>query len=287
MCALQGTLSQQGTPGGTQASSQAASAANPFSNLFQALGISLLGGSGSASPMGTPRGGTAVGGVHTANGHLVMMVPGHSSANGDSVGGGHGEPVAVPLRMAPGAALVVWAETEGRHVLEQVVAGCQGLDGDAVVVFLRALCAVSREELELDRPRIFSLERLVEAANLNLGELGLCPCLGQPASPGSVSVGLTFGAGVWDEVGACWVGKLLLVWMVVWNLWYLRGHDWGVADTARTCVAHSPRPTSVHCPLWHAGRIRLVWGKLWAVISAHLVASTCHTLQVGQSGVCL
>ncbi len=28
-----------------------------------------------------------------------------------------------------------------------------------------------------------------------------------------------------------------------------------------------------------AGRIRLVWGKLWLVISAHLVSATCHPSQ--------
>ena len=32
-------------------------------------------------------------------------------------------------------------------------------------------------------------------------------------------------------------------------------------------------------PIFTAGRIRLVWGKLWGVVAAHLVAAACHTSQ--------
>eukprot|EP00198_Chlamydomonas_reinhardtii_P013970 XP_001703307.1 SEC7/BIG-like ARF-GEF [Chlamydomonas reinhardtii] len=71
-----------------------------------------------------------------------------------------------------------------------------GLDGDAVVVFVRALCAVSREELDGSPPRLYSLNRLVEVAGANA-----------------------------------------------------------------------------------ASRIRLVWSRVWAVLSAHLVMAACHPHQ--------
>ncbi len=47
---------------------------------------------------------------------------------------------------------VAWAEGPGASGIEAVY-GCSGaLAGDAVVVFLRALCAVSQEELAPARP---------------------------------------------------------------------------------------------------------------------------------------
>lgn len=42
------------------------------------------------------------------------------------------------------------------------------LDGEAVVVFFRALCAVSREELDGPEPRCYSLQRLAEVAAINM-----------------------------------------------------------------------------------------------------------------------
>ncbi|GIL72819.1 hypothetical protein Vretifemale_3119, partial [Volvox reticuliferus] len=101
-----------------------------------------------------------------------------------------------PVRVMPGSAMVMWAVTDGRQVIEQVYTRSANLDGEAVVVFVRALCAVSREELDALRPRVYSLQRLVEVAHLNL-----------------------------------------------------------------------------------AGRIRLIWSKLWAVLSAHLVMAACHSQQ--------
>ncbi|GLI68912.1 hypothetical protein VaNZ11_013463 [Volvox africanus] len=101
-----------------------------------------------------------------------------------------------PVRVMPGSAMVMWAVTDGRQVIEQVYTRSASLDGEAVVVFVRALCAVSREELDAQRPRVYSLQRLVEVAHLNL-----------------------------------------------------------------------------------AGRIRLIWSKLWAVLSAHLVMAACHSQQ--------
>ena len=42
---------------------------------------------------------------------------------------------------------VNWSENEGRDAIEQVYSRSADLSGDAVVVFVRALCAVSQEEL--------------------------------------------------------------------------------------------------------------------------------------------
>lgn len=47
----------------------------------------------------------------------------------------------------PSAVLVNWSEDEGREAIEQVYVRSSYLNGDAVVVFVRALCAVSQEEL--------------------------------------------------------------------------------------------------------------------------------------------
>ena len=51
------------------------------------------------------------------------------------------------LRSGQGAALANWAEGPGREGIEKVYMSSRSLDGDAVVIFMRALCAVSQEEL--------------------------------------------------------------------------------------------------------------------------------------------
>lgn len=33
---------------------------------------------------------------------------------------------------------------------------------------------------------------------------------------------------------------------------------------------------AVECATHNLGRIRLVWGRLWGVLSAHLVSAACH-----------
>jgi hypothetical protein len=85
--------------------------------------------------------------------------------------------------------------------------------GDAVVVFMRALCAVSQEELE---------------------------------SGGSVTAAAAQSPG-----------------------------------SPRTAAAGGgPRLYSlqkvVECAYTNMSRIRLVWGKLWAVIASQLVGASCH-----------
>ena len=49
-----------------------------------------------------------------------------------------------------------------------------------MVVLFRALCAVSREELEQGEPRVYCLEELVECAWNNIGggaSMHLCVCV--------------------------------------------------------------------------------------------------------------
>lgn len=46
------------------------------------------------------------------------------------------------------------------------------LDSDAIIDFITNLCAVSREELnDVDNPRKFSLQRIVEVADFNMGRI--------------------------------------------------------------------------------------------------------------------
>lgn len=77
----------------------------------------------------------------------------------------------------PSAVLVNWSVREGSEAIEQVYACSSSLSGDAVVVFVRALCAVSQEELapaDPDQPaRIYSLSRVMECAYHNLGRIRL------------------------------------------------------------------------------------------------------------------
>ena len=47
----------------------------------------------------------------------------------------------------PGAGLALWAETAGAAPIERVFTNSAALGGDAVLSFMRALCAVSQEEL--------------------------------------------------------------------------------------------------------------------------------------------
>ena len=57
----------------------------------------------------------------------------------------------------------------------QAIQASTTLDGQAVVVMFRALCAVSREELERAQPRVYCLEELVACAWNNIGAW-VCVC---------------------------------------------------------------------------------------------------------------
>ena len=94
----------------------------------------------------------------------------------------------------PGMGLVIWAETSGAALIEKIFTNSIELDGESILTFIRALCAISQEELE--------------------------PTDGSPA-------------------------KLYLLQRVV------------------------------ECAYFNSGRIRLVWQRLWTVVSQHLVSAAC------------
>jgi hypothetical protein len=100
----------------------------------------------------------------------------------DSLDGGAGgagalaTPTPAPeLRTEPGVGLAAWAlSPEGRAMVSRVYRRSASLDGEAVVVFMRALCAVSQEELESgSAPRLHSLQRVVGAAFDSMGRIRL------------------------------------------------------------------------------------------------------------------
>ena len=83
-----------------------------------------------------------------------------------------------PLRIQeePGMGLVVWAETSGANVIEKLFTNSVELDGESILTFLRALCAISQEELEPSDgspAKLYLLQRLVECAYFNSGRIRL------------------------------------------------------------------------------------------------------------------
>lgn len=82
-----------------------------------------------------------------------------------------------PATEKPGAAMAAWAVGPGAGAIDQVYACSGSLNGEAVLVFVRALCAVSQEELNpshpTDIPRVYSLQRLIECAYHNLSRIRL------------------------------------------------------------------------------------------------------------------
>lgn len=77
----------------------------------------------------------------------------------------------VAVREAPGMGAVIWAETVGAGLIDRTFAHSARLDGDAVLTFMRALCAASQEELDPGvpgaPPRVYLLNRVVECAFAN------------------------------------------------------------------------------------------------------------------------
>ena len=56
--------------------------------------------------------------------------------------------------------------------IDLIISRSVHLDSEAIVDFIKNLCAVSREELvDVDNPRVFSLQRLVEVADFNMGRI--------------------------------------------------------------------------------------------------------------------
>ncbi|WIA18888.1 hypothetical protein OEZ85_003561 [Tetradesmus obliquus] len=176
-----------------------ASSSNPFSRMFQSM-FGSAGGAGSAAAGASPPA-SAGGGAASSGGRFsIAGAPGSDVAvdDRDSLDGSARPSLAI--RDAPGAGLVLWAESAaGALELERPYARSATLDGDAVVVFMRALCAVSQEELESGSsvttaaaagaqspgspgaaaaaagggPRLFSLQKVVECAYANMSRIRL------------------------------------------------------------------------------------------------------------------
>jgi hypothetical protein len=83
----------------------------------------------------------------------------------------------LPIREGPGAGFVLWAETAGATPIERVYSNSASLPGDAVLTFMRALCAVSQEELSPGKqgegPGVGGVGR-VGGGSVVLGVVGLC-----------------------------------------------------------------------------------------------------------------
>ena len=124
----------------------AGSLANPFNQMFKALGISL-GGGGGGGGAGSSGGAGAGGGAHHHPGgggsHALITVPSFTAAvsaaserhhqSGGGGGGRHDGParfaqLASPrmLKPLPGAGLALWALSEGRDAVEKVGEGGEG-----------------------------------------------------------------------------------------------------------------------------------------------------------------
>ncbi|CAH8627069.1 unnamed protein product [Heterobilharzia americana] len=70
----------------------------------------------------------------------------------------------------------VMGETGSQSVVvavDKIFTGSIRLDGDAIVEFVKALCQVSQEELNLPQPRTFSLQKVVEISYYNMGRIRL------------------------------------------------------------------------------------------------------------------
>ncbi|KAH8867375.1 Brefeldin A-inhibited guanine nucleotide-exchange protein [Schistosoma japonicum] len=70
----------------------------------------------------------------------------------------------------------VMGETGSQSVVvavDKIFTGSVRLEGEAIVEFVKALCQVSQEELNLPQPRTFSLQKVVEISYYNMGRIRL------------------------------------------------------------------------------------------------------------------
>lgn len=175
----------------------------------------------------------------------------------------------------------------------------RGLSGDAVVVFMRALCAVSQEELMPANPaeparcaeekftvdfcfrvEISSMSReygrqlcfdvvlhALSAPALVFSSLFLC-CI--------ESCGLCGGVHAAANSGRCKGAHL----PVVGSPLAIHGcalPNFECQLTGKRCVCRVYTLQRImDAAMDNLGRIRLVWGRLWAALAAHLVAAACH-----------
>eukprot|EP00879_Flechtneria_rotunda_P005150 GHRR01005432.1.p1 GENE.GHRR01005432.1~~GHRR01005432.1.p1 ORF type:complete len:1373 (+),score=543.66 GHRR01005432.1:373-4491(+) len=196
---------------------------NPFSRMFQS--VFGTGNSSNSSKESSGSGSTsaavaAVTGQRPAG--SVGAINGLNSIEGDHDSlDGSKRPVPA-IKDVPGAGLVAWAESAaGAMEMERPFTHSASLDGDGIIIFMRALCAVSQEELEAGSSST-STQPAAAAVGSDVGPLRpLTP----PGRPGP---------------------RLFCLQKVV------------------------------ECAYHNMSRIRLVWGKLWAVIAAQLVGASCH-----------
>ena len=156
-------------------------------------------GSSTSPPQAKPRGANS---LRTPSGDVRAS----SSSSSSSL-----SPSSLFIRHEPGMGAVLWAETAGAGPLDRIFANSSRLDGDAVIVFFRALCAVGQSELD--------------------------------------------GGGHGSEGG-------------------------DVLDQGAGVLHRLPRihllQRIVECTYLNAYRIRLVWHRVWRVVSQHLVSAACH-----------
>ncbi len=82
------------------------------------------------------------------------------------------------VQTSPGMGAVLWAETAGALPIEKIFNESGKLDGEAVLTFFRALCAVSQEELDPVQvpgatPKVYLLQKLIQVALINTDRIRL------------------------------------------------------------------------------------------------------------------
>ena len=78
------------------------------------------------------------------------------------------------IREEPGMGLIIWAETSGISSIDKIFLNSSNLDGESILTFIRALCAISQEELDPvddSSPKVYLLQRVVECAYFNSGRM--------------------------------------------------------------------------------------------------------------------
>lgn len=105
---------------------------------------------------------------------------GQSSSAGHSIEAFDPEVIARGGRMDPKAMQSLqesMGETSSQSVVvavDRIFTGSVKLDGDAIVEFVKALCAISMDELaNVGHPRMFSLQKIVEISYYNMGRIRL------------------------------------------------------------------------------------------------------------------
>lgn len=136
------------------------------------------------------------------------------------------------------------------------------LDSDAIVAFVRCLVTISLDELrDAAAPRVFSLTKIVEISHFNMGRIRWVGYLG-----GGVA-----GRQARFVEGCIMIGEGRVVAYRVSHAsvgWHTVG-----AATAAACTVTSLFAVFVVATLL----CRLVWSRIWAVLSQYFSAVGCHS----------